>query len=318
MPALLDCVNHPGSPALFECRECRTHVCRDCTKHTWTGDHFEDLCPRCDSPLHEIIGVADRLQEAAEAPDPGPVSYAERIPQFLRFPFQSSVLMICFGLSVLTAPLYWAVRNNISFALALIGIVIIRGLEISVYFRFVHKTAYGDKEMSPPDVTDLVDDLFHPLFCYMVALSPCIAAIMWYGDLQYDSVLLGLVLFEADPWAILEFTGPATLLVLGVALLPLLTIIAAISGSAFSVLNPALWARSLRVFGSTYLVAMVAFYAVIAFEYLALLPILVRFRQDVDIPLVTSLITLTIAYLAMALRARILGGLGEPYLREFD
>jgi len=318
MRALLDCVNHPGTPALFECKQCRTHVCNACAKHIWQEDRFADLCPNCDWELAEIHGVAEQLQEVADIPDPGPVSYAERIPHFLLFPFNSSVLFICLGLAVLTAPLYWAVRNNISFALALIGIMIIRGLEISVYFRFVHKTAFGEKEMTPPDATDLVEDLFAPLFRYLVALVPCIAAIMWFGKLEYDSVWFGMLLFEADPWAILDHTGPAVLLVAGVALLPLLTIIAAISGSALSVLNPALWARALRVFGSTYLVAMIAFYAVITFEYLGLLPLLIRFNQDVDIFIVTTLVTLVISYLAMALRARILGGLGEPYLRHFD
>ncbi len=318
MSALLDCVNHPHTPALFECKQCRAHVCKECAKHIWQDDRFVDLCPKCDNELDEIPGVAERMQRAAEAPEPGPVSFAERIPKFLSFPFTGSVLVMCVGLAVFTAPLYWAVRNNISPVLAILGMMIIRGLEISIYFRFVQKTAYGEREMTPPDVTDLGQDFVEPLVCYVVALLPCIAAIGWYGELHYDSVLFGLLLFEADPWAILDYTGPAVLLVAGVALLPLLTMIAALSRSPASVLNPALWAHSLGVFGSTYLVAMIAFYAVIAFEYLGLLPILVRFRQDVDIPVVTSVLTLTIAYLAMSVRARILGGLGEPYLRDFD
>lgn len=312
----LACRNHIDRPARFECRQCRAHVCDDCAKHTWVEGGFVDLCPLCGTALTAIEGVAAAEAERDSVPDPGPSAYVARIPEFLTFVVNRSVLFMVIGLTMITLPLYWAVGHNMSMFLGILGILIIRGLEATVYFRFVSQTSFGETDIHPPEAADLVDELFGPLFRYLVALSPIIVGVAWWGLERFDSVWFGLLLFDAAPRDVLSFTGPAVLVCGGVALLPLLTIIAAISGSAVAVLNPLMWVHALRVFGVTYLVAAGAFYGLMAVDYMVVVPLLGRFRAAFDVPVFTSGVILIVAYLSMALRARVLGGLGEPYFRQ--
>jgi hypothetical protein len=65
----------------------------------------------------------------------------------------------------------------------------------------------------------------------------------------------------------------------------------------------------------TYVVGVAAFYGVLAFDFLVLRPLLLDLAADFDIPLLTTLTITTVAYLPMALRARILGAMCEPYLK---
>ena len=292
------------------------HACADCARHVWTRQGFVDECPRCRVPMRELSAVVERMRKAAQAPRPGTAQFLARIPEFLAFPGNKSVLWMVVGLALITTPLYWATRNNLAPMFMVVGVAIVKALEASVYFRFVTQTAYGVRDITPPDVTDLVDDLFGPLFRYLVALLPIIGAAAWWGEEAMGSAVMGLLLFEFNITALLSSTGPAVLFVAGVALLPLTTVVAAISRSAISVLNPAVWVSSLRILGPSYLVAVIAFYAVLAFEYLALVPVALKLNLEHSVPVVTSLFTAITAYLAMALRARILGGLCEPHFSE--
>jgi hypothetical protein len=294
------------------------HACADCVKHVWTPDGFVDECPRCKVVMKRLTEVADRLAARAASPEPGAAAYLARLPEFLVFPARRSVLLMILGLTVFTGPLYWAVGANYHPALVWTGILVIKALEASVYFRMVTQTAYGEREISPPDVTDLADDLAGPLVRYLVATLPILAAAMWYGEARFDSMLLGILSLQLGFSNLLDYPGPAVLMAAGIVLLPLLTVIAAVSRSALAVANPALWVHSLRVLGTTYPVAVVAFYAMLGFEVFALGPVLVKLQLEYSIPVVTTFIALFAGYLAMALRARLLGGLCEPYFRELD
>ncbi len=318
MGANLACVNHFERPALFECKGCRNHVCEDCAKHTWVDGGFVDLCPNCGHELSTVAAVAQRQAGEAGMPDPGPASYLARIPNFIEFTINRSVLFMVLGLALITAPLYWAITHSFSMVFAIMGILIIKSLEAMVYFRMVARTSFGETDISPPDAVHVFDEMFGPMVRYLVALSPIIVGLAWYGSERFNSIWFGLLLFEVSPSDILDYPGPTILVGGGVVLLPLPTIIAAISGSAVAVLNPLMWVNALRVFGMTYLVAAAVYYAVFAFEVLVWIPMLINLRADYSIPVVTTMLTLVLAYLAMALRARVLGGLGEPYFNRFD
>ncbi len=318
MRGFISCVNHAGQPALFECRECRMHACRECVKHTWTPSGFIDECPRCHVAMPPIHGVAERLAQQASAATPGAAAYLARLPEMLAFPANRSVLIMLIGLVMINGPLYWAVENNFHGYLALVGIGIVKALEASVYFRFVSQTAFGVKEITAPDVTDLADDLLGPLLRYIVAGAPILIAIIWYGLAAFDNVFSGLVIIGLSPARILDYSGPAMLMLAGLALWPLLTVIAAVSNSVLAVLNPAVWVSSLRTLGSTYVVAVLAFYAALGFEYFALVPVLYKLQMEHSILILTSAVSLLLLYLSMALRARLLGGLCEPYFRDLD
>lgn len=316
MHGAISCVNHADRPAVFECASCRTHACGDCAKHVWTPKGFVDECPACHVPMQVIGKTVARMREAAERPDPGAAAYLRRIPEFLAFPSNRSVLLMVIGTTLLTAPLYWAVANNMAPYLVLLGVILIKSLEASLYFRFVTQTAWGVRDITPPDVTDISEDLIGPLFRYVVATLPILIAAGWYGEVEHGSILAGLLTLELHARAIFDQTGPGILFAVGLLLLPLLTVIAAVSRSAFAVLNPAIWVSSLQIVGSTYVVAVLAFYGVLAFEHLALMPVILKLKIAHSIPVLTTLLCLVLAYLSMALRARLLGGLCEPYFRS--
>lgn len=307
------CVNHASRAAVFECRECTTHVCSECAKHTWTRKGFIDECPKCQVEMRSLDAVVEKLEAAASAPPEGVAGFVSRFPEFLAFPINKSVLLMVIGLSVLTVPLYWAAGHNISPILGLMALFFAHALECSMYFRFVSQTAFGIRDIRSPDLTDVQEDLFAPLLRYIVALLPILVAAAWWGQQQLNSFVFGILLFSFNIPAVLASKGPAVLFVAGVLILPLTTIVAAISKSAIAVLNPAVWVSSLRVLGPSYLVACAAYYAVMAFEYFALVPVALELNVQHSIPVVTSMATAIVGYLTMSLRARILGGLCEPY-----
>lgn len=315
--ANLACVNHSDVVALFECRECRLHLCADCVHHRWTPRGFVDDCPRCKIPAQEIAGAAAGQRGGKGIPRRGPRAFIERIPDFLVFPVTKSPMMICLGLAIITTPILWAIENNMSGILALIGTILIAALELATYFRFVTETAYGKLEVTALDLTDLWDDLIGPLFRYIIACLPMIAAIFWFGH-KNGGIFIGLFAMAIDATVIFEDTGPAILYVCGLVLLPLLTVVAAISRSAVAVLNPVVWVQSLRVLGPTYLVAAAAFYLVLLFEVMFWRAMLLDLRMENPIPFLTPVLATALGYLAMALRARILGGLCEPYFHDMD
>ena len=316
MAAHLACANHADRVAVFECRQCHKHVCEDCTDRKWSQKGFTDLCPKCAIPMLELTEAMRAIENAGSAPERGIRGFLVRIPDFLAFPATPAVLMICLGLAIITTPIYWAIGNNMSMFLALIGIVIVKSFELATYFRFVSQTAFGEKP-DTLDITDIWDDLIGPLVRYIAACLPIVAAVIWFGD-TIGSVTIGALVFMMDQTIIFEFPGPATLYLVGMLLLPLLTVIAAVSRSAFDVLNPAIWLQSLRILGATYAVGALAYYLVLAFEIVFWNSMLLELRLDNPVPFVTPVLVNALTYLSMALRARILGVLCEPYFNEPD
>jgi hypothetical protein len=308
------CLRHPDERARFQCPKCGP-LCERCTEHKWIGGGFVDECLSCQQRVTEL---SNRGAPRVTSEDRTPAGYLRRIPEFLQFPINRSALYMLIGLTIITAPLYWAIINNISGVLALFGLLFVKSLEASVYFRFVFKTAYGETEIDPPDAEDLVDDLFGPLLRYLAALLPIIAAIVLWGQ-DLGSIQAAFFLFAIKPSLLFDAGGlPAILLVTGLALLPLLTVVAAVSGSVVSVLNPAIWVQSIRILGATYVVASVCFYAVLLAEFLLWLPLLIDLKLAVDIPVLSTLVVLFLGYLPMALRARVLGGMVEPFLADLE
>lgn len=308
------CLRHPETRARFQCPKCGP-VCDRCTEHKWVGGGFVDECLSCRQRVSER---ANKGAPRVTVADRTAAGFVRRIPEFLQFPANRSVLYMLIGLTLITAPLYWAITNNLVPGLGLLGLIIVKSLEASVYFRFVFKTAYGESEIDPPDAESLVDDLFGPLLRYLAALLPIIAAIVLWGQ-ELGSIQVAFILFTMDASLLFDAGGlPAILLCVGVALLPLLTIVAAVSGSVLSVLNPVIWVHAIRILGATYVIGAACFYGILLVETLVWMPLLIDLGTEVDIPIVTTLVTLFLAYLPMALRARFLGGMVEPFLADLE
>lgn len=312
MAAKLSCSNHLVNDARFRCAGCVADLCTDCVRQVAIRRGTIEQCRMCDG-LVTAIAAADLRQRALAT---GSRAYLSRLGEFLQFPLSKSILFMLLGLAVFAAPLYWAVGHNISPGLALFGFMVMKGLEASIYFRMVAETGRGKTDLDPPDFGDLWEDLMAPFFRYLAALAPFIIAIAMWGD-QLGSYTLAFVLFDYDPRLIADFPLPATLCLVGIVFLPLGTIIAAVSESFIAVLTPSMWINVLRVLGTTYLVGAALFYATMAVEVLLWVPLLLEVRAEHSIPVVTTLITIALAYVPMAIRARLLGGLIEPHLGEF-
>lgn len=285
----------------------------DCSDHRWTPRGFADWCKTCKAPLERLD------QPKVSTAEPGPAAYLGRVREFLSFPFQRSVLVMLGGLAVFVAPLAWAVAHNIIPGVSAYGRIVIVGLEASIYFHFVTSTGYGKQTIEPPDFSDPGESLFEPATRYFAALVPLLLSLIWLG-LELGSITDALALSAAkDPLVVLlDHPGPMAAILLSLLLLPILTVIAAVAGSAFTVLDPRVWIQSLRTVGATYFVATALFFTVLGLEIFVLGPVLLTIRADYSIPVLTSVVTLFISYLPMAFRARLLGGLIEPYFQDLQ
>jgi hypothetical protein len=112
---------------------------------------------------------------------------------------------------------------------------------------------------------------------------------------------------------IMDYAGPASLLLIGLLLWPLLTAIAAM-GTFWDVCNPAVWYQWLRTMGSTYVIGAVFFYVALFFEYVIVGKVLAEVRAEMDIPVITAVVTTTLAYMTLAWRARVVGAMCRPYM----
>lgn len=314
---ILRCATHPSAAAPFYCPSCDASYCQDCVAYIARGK--VDQCTKCNAIVRRIPQSGERSLSNDRTPPPrGAPAFLDRLGEIIRYPIQSSVVMVLVGLAIFTSVLGWAVGTNISGVLALLGLLFILGLEASVYFHIVRRTALGDDQLDPPEVENLVDDFFAPAFRYVVACSPIVAALFLYGEERFGSVWMGLTVL-VEPWPVLDYPLPAALLIAGILLLPLLTAIAAISESAVATLHPGLWLQSLRTMRGTYLAGTVVFYAVMALQYFVLNRALFEIAATVDIPFVTTLFVTTVSYLPLAMRAKVIGAMCEPYMgTRFD
>jgi len=188
-------------------------------------------------------------------------------------------------------------------------LVIVAGLEASMYFHIVATTAAGQERLETPDFESLGDSLAGPLIRYIFTLVPMIAAFGWYGSKAAGAWYVGFITFVIDPSDILHYAGPAALLIAAVALWPLMTMIAAIGRSIIATYNPVIWVNTLRTFGIDYVIGVLLFYAILVAEVMVMPSI----ARSLTIPFVGLLIVTFVGYIPMALRARLLGAICQPY-----
>ncbi len=307
MRITLSCDTHAAATAAFECPSCRSHLCEtECSKRIWAAGGFVHQCVRCDAMLRPLD------QDEVTPVAPGPRAFLDRLPELLMYPVRQSTLLTLLGLALITTPLRWGVSQTKLHGLAVLGIILIEALQAAIYFRLVSQTAHGDEDASPPDISEIWSDLIAPLFLYAAALLPILAGFAWMSD-QIGSAEYAAHMLLTRPAAMWAHKGPLVLIVFGLFMLPLFTAIAALSRSPAPVLLPSVWKRFGEIMGGTYAVASAAFFCVLALEVLVWLPFMSYLRAEHSLPMITAVITTALAYLPMALRARLLGGMIEPY-----
>ena len=311
------CAAHPGAPARAECTGCHRLLCAACIGLALHGN--DEHCSFCSA-------IAKRLPQVAAASPPEP----ERDPQavgkphvppaavlahgaaslpdpswtarVLSYVFARNTLLVLFGLAAASAVLSW-----FGFLAALLAL----GLQASYYFHIVVDSGRGSEHLDTPEFSDVYDSIVAPLVRYLLILVPMGGAMCWFGvELAHDWKT-GVALVMARPHSIFDYSGPALLFVVALALWPLMTAIAAISGSAIEAYNPIVWFKTLRLFGRRYAAGAAVFYAILVAESY-LLPELGGLRS---IPYAGVLALRMIALIALTMRACVLGLVCEPYLR---
>ncbi len=288
------CAAHRDQDAKYYCPHCDLSKCSNCVQSVWQNNLASHRCRQCNNVV-EHYALPQSVGTIAD--------YVAMIPEMFQFPFQRSVLMVLIGLSLLMAPLDWAIGNNASGILAQMGRVIRFGIEASVYFHLLRRVAFGSKDFSAPDFTDFYDDIIAPLWNLVFAFIPVIAAMIWAAVSLYDSVFS---LFSVDPKDVFGLAGPAFALAVALLLLPLTTIIAAMSASRLQILNPVEWVKTLQLIGWQYPIGAGLFYVVFFAEVFVLVQLQTTLLA---IPVLGRLIGVMVVYTAMAIRAKILGSL---------
>jgi hypothetical protein len=237
----------------------------------------------------------------------GVAHYLEQLPGAALSVFSRYALIACLALALATYAILRILLDPTSILMSFTAVLLVAALQLTTYLHFIYQTALGEEGV---DLSRLLEDLGGALLRFGLAWSPILLAMAWFGQKNFGSILFGLVVGLTEPQLIFESAGPATLYVIGILLLPLLTVIAAISHVSSEVLNPGIWIHTLRVLGPTYPVAAACFYATYGLERLLWDPMMHEF---VTFSVVAAL---ALTYVPMLLRARILGLLCEPHLRE--
>lgn len=302
------CAEHPERRAAFQCPECRSTVCADCTHHAWASNGFIDRCQACDVPLTQLVTSksSHRFDQR---------TYLERIPDVVATLKRPSNLWLMAGLTLLTAPLTGAIIYIMDPALAFMGQVLIFGLEAVAYLTVITQTARGDIDVQPPEFTDIQEDFVRPMLRYLAASLPIVVGVIWFA-FESISALRVLDVIGGHPQALFDQPGPALLVVIGIALFPLTSIIAATCYSISAVLNPLLWIHCLRTLGTDYFPAMVVFLGVLGFEIFVWLPWMYELYWQLNIPVLVLAVTTFLSYLPMFLRAHLLGALVAPHYED--
>lgn len=290
--------------AKFYCGSCRRYFCDACVKHEWTGSGFADLCTECAQHVDLVPGSGASAAPGAAAP--GAAGFIADLPNILRYPLRPSVAVTLGGMALIALALGWLG--------SLIGLIV-TGIELSLYFHMITRTAHGDEHLDPPDFDNITDAIARPLVWIFLIHLPLVAAVVWLGIVDLDSAL-GLLHGDTELADPTRFTGPLVLAALGVLLLPLLTAIAALTHAGGAILDPARWVQTLRLMGSTYAVGALAFYIMLGFQLLVWTPLLAGLRAAVPIPILTSLVVIFLGYIPMAIRARIVGAMCAPYMDQ--
>ncbi len=299
------CSNHLDNDALYECVPCRRYLCNVCIKRTQLPNTVVEQCPRCGGLAQKLGGLQQSRVAALVRQSQGYGSLVSRLADTPAFLAKPAVLFLLFGLAVFQ----WAIARA-----GLPGAMLSLGVEAWVYFSIVEQTANGREDYEAPEFDHIVDDIFMPMFRYLVALLPLIIGVISFALDVSKNLRAGLGTFEAKPTIVVEHIRPLAIILAGLALWPLLTVIAAISKSVFEMLNPAVWVSTLRNMGSDYLIGVIGFYVVLGIELFVWEPLLVAAAWKVQVPFVTSVGVIFLSHLPMALRARMLGTMAAPYV----
>jgi hypothetical protein len=298
------CSNHLDNQASYECVPCRRYMCNLCVKIVRLPNTSVEQCPRCGS-LAQRMGPLRQSQVASVIRQTqGHGSLISRLADTPAFLARPSVLLVLLGLSVFQMLLSYG---------GLPGAMVSLGAEAWVYFSIVELTANGRNDFDAR-IDNVVDDIFMPMFRYLVALLPILIGVISFALEYSQNLRAGVETFEADPRMVVRYVRPLAIILAGLALWPLMTAIAAISKSIFDMLNPMVWVQTLRDMGTDYIVGAIAFYVVLALELFLWEPIVRTAALKVPMPFVTVTLVVFLGHIPMALRARILGTMSEPYL----
>jgi hypothetical protein len=304
----LGCTAHPAQLAKFECLPCRRFACFACARKLKERIY---QCTTCQSLLTAIEpGQESKLAAVARTAQPL-VTRLLGVPQYLG---KRSVLLVLAGLALIVTPIMWAAGLALG-PVGIVALVIVRGLEASMYFHIVQSSANGLAELEAPDVSSVWDTILGPVFRYLAASGPFLFAVFWYLMDQPESFLVGLLRLLSSPSTIVGYPGPFVALLVALALWPLLQIIAALNQTVGPIFDPRVWIATLAEMKRDYVVAAVGFYAIFFLEVLGWIPMLFVVGHKVPIPIVTGLLVTFLGYWPMALRGRLLGMAAEPYLR---
>jgi hypothetical protein len=290
----LTCTNHPGAAAPYECVPCKKYLCAACVKTIEARGKQIAMCLECGAMAVEVTGDKSTAKNVGRALDKAEGLTDRIFANCFRYLAEPSVLMSIVALAIVSAFLSY---GGIT---ALVAI----GLEAAFFFRIVESTADGAETFDPPDLEDVWDGIFAPFARYAAAALPVFVALV-IAEGQSASFVSAKTLFG---------TPAGVLLLLALALWPLLTVIAALHRSARAVFNPATWVKMLGVLKGDYAIAAFFVYGVLALENFVLAPLGGKIITKLPIPFVGRVIALTMIYLAMALRGRILGELCRPHI----
>jgi hypothetical protein len=253
--------------------------------------------PRASLPAATVVGSGAAVVDADVSP----------VTKILSYLFARETLLTLVALTIFTTILR-ALSSGVGIAGMLLALVA-TGLEISYYFRVLTSMTNGETHFETPEFSSLGEDVFDPLIRYVATLVPLIIAVFWLGELTTGHWLHGLVVLAVRPHSIFDYSGPGLLFGAWLVLWPLMTIIAAIGKSIISAYNPVIWAKTLAMLNTRYVVGAVAFYALVLAEVYAI----PQLAGLLTIPYVGVLAIAFAANLAMALRACVLGMVCHPY-----
>jgi hypothetical protein len=278
--------------------------CELCVKIVGMPPRHVGQCKKCGAMLTPVDAQSAAMRAPArELERASEGGLLERLPRTVLYLKDGTLLLTLAGLALLVSLLRWG---------GIIGMILALGLEAMVYFHVVIQSAAGVDDFDSPDTSDPWE-IASMGVRYLIAIVPLVVSLIWFGLEAMGGPLAGLSAAQ-HPDQIFDSLGPPGLAVLiSVAVWPLLTVIASISKSYLTILNPVVWLKTLGVMGGDYVIGALAFYGVFLAEVFLFDPLLVELGRTVDVPFLGTALVLFLSFLPMVLRARILGEMTRPY-----
>lgn len=226
------CAGHPDAAAGWRCEHCEAPLCPACVETRRMGTVEYSVCTRCQGTANVLL----RHRGAHR-------SLKARLPEALRFPFTGpglqALVAVSLGLAVLRS---FAVGVLL---IAVLPLTLALGVFWAAFFALVRGAARGDPEADTPGFTDLVRDnllpgltglcvtagVFLPALVRAGTLLPSASSDETLARLTHPVETLGAPALMADPL----YLG---LWVLGALWLPWALLVATMTRSAFTALNP--------------------------------------------------------------------------------